>query len=306
MRYAGEGTQENPYIPADFTGFLHCISQAGCYVKLESDIDAAADPDYEGIIEEPVVFNCKICYADSLKKIIGVTVNTANAVQIPGGTRENAKAIRNIGFFNWSHKQISSSTAALIRIGNFVTMQGCAVSTQSAGSAISIFDSYSNVEIAVHRCSFHVKFAGANTGKVIAVSGGASVSFTRCNFILDGADIPLSLIGASFFCNNSIAFSQIGIVIKNSVLTNSEDDVSVPVFGSSAFSGFNYCVFEDSCISSLSSGVSLKTYSTNQGLTLFCTNGIENLSVEESANCKTVTEAQLKDADYLTEIGFFP
>jgi hypothetical protein len=302
MRYSGEGTQENPYIPEDFTGFLHCIAQTDSYVKLESDIDAAADSGYEGILYEPVMFNCKKCYADSLKKIIGVTVNAANAIDIPSGTSENSKIIQNIGFFNWSHKQSSSSSASLIRIGIYVAMLGCPVSAQSVGSTKSIFSAYSSGQITIFRCSFHVKFSGANIGAVV---NGSGLSTTCCNFILDGAAINLS--SNWFFYSDGPTFSQVGIVVKNSVLTSGDSSANIVVFGNSSSNGFNYCVFENNCTGSLSADVSLKTTSDGrQGLTLFCTNGIEHLSVLESTSCKSITEAQLKDAAYLAEIGFFP
>lgn len=303
MRYSGQGTQESPYIPEDFTGFLHCIAQTDSYVKLESDIDAGNDPDYEGLLDESVVFNCKECYADSLKKIIGVTVCAEHAIQIPGGASENRKIIRNIGFFNWSHKQRGTNAVALIRIGNYVTMLGCPVSAQSAGSTMSIFSTYSNLQMTVFRCSFHVRFSGANAGQVI---NGNGISVTRCNFILD--DVAINLSSSSWFCvsTSGIVCSQVGIIVKNSVLTSGNSGGNYIVFGSNNSSGYNYCVFEDNCTGSLSVDISFKTSSTSQGLTLFCTNGIEHLSVLDSVNCKSLTEAQLKDADYLTEIGFFP
>lgn len=304
MRYSGEGTQENPYIPEDFTGFLHCIAQADSYVKLESDIDAAADADYEGLLYEPVEFNCKKCYADTLKKIIGVTVNAANAINIPEGTSENSKIIQNIGFFNWSHKQSGSSSVSLIRIGNYVAMLGCPVSAQSVGSTKSIFTCRSNVQMTIFRCSFHVKFSGANIGAVV---NGSGLSVTCCNFILDGAAINLSSsIWFTQSGNPSSGYSQVGIVVKNSVLTSDGSSGNFTTFGSNNSTGFNYCVFESNCTGSLSADISLKTYISKQGLTLFCTNGIEHLSVLESTNCKSITEAQLKDAAYLAEIGFFP
>ena len=304
MRYSGEGTQGNPYIPEDFTGFLHCIAQTDSYVKLESDIDAAADSDYEGILYEPVVFNCKECYADSLKKIIGVTVNAANAINIPAGTRENSKIIQNIGFFNSAHKQSGSSTVSLIRIGNCVAMLGCPVSAQSVGSTKSIFYTYGSAEMTIFRCSFHVKFSGANIGAVV---NGSGLSVTCCNFILDGAAIDLS--SNNWFATGGTPYSkysQVGIVVKNSVLTSNGSGGNFTIFGGNSSTGFNYCVFESNCTGSLSADISMKVSSQYQGLTLFCTNGIEHLSVLESTNCKSITEAQLKDAAYLAEIGFFP
>ena len=301
MRYSGEGTQENPYIPSDFTGFLHCIAQTDSHVKLESDIDTMNDPDYEGRLDEPVVFNCKECYADSLKKIISVTVLAVNAVQIPSGTSANAKTIRNIGFFNWSHKQVSDNTTAFIKIGNYVTMWGCPVSAQSVGSKVSVLSAYSNTGMTVSRCSFNMKFAGANSGTVVSASGG--ISLVRCNFILDGAAIAVS---TNFFCSTGAVCTQVGIVVKNAVLTSGSSAQSITFFGNQNSTGFNYLAFEDNCTGSLSADVSLKMYNTGQGLTLFCTNSIEHLLVAELSNCKSLTEAQLKDADYLTEIGFFP
>lgn len=304
MRYSGEGTQENPYIPEDFTGFLHCIAQADSYVKLASDIDAAADSDYEGILYEPVEFNCKKCYADTLKKIIGVTVNAANAIDIPEGTSENSKIIQNIGFFNWSHKQSGSSSVSLIRIGNYVAMLGCPVSAQSVGSTKSIFTCRNNAQMTIFRCSFHVKFSGANIGSVV---NGSGLSVTCCNFILDGAAINLS--SSIWFASSGTPYSdysQVGIVVKNSVLTSDGSSGNFTIFGGNSSTGFNYCVFESNCTGSLSADISMKVSSQYQGLTLFCTNGIEHLSVLESTNCKSITEAQLKDAAYLAEIGFFP
>lgn len=304
MRYSGEGTQGNPYIPEDFTGFLHCIAQTDSYVKLESDIDAAADSDYEGILYEPVVFNCKECYADSLKKIIGVTINAANAINIPAGTRENSKIIQNIGFFNWAHKQSGSSTVSLIRIGNCVAMLGCPVSAQSVGSTKSIFYTYGSAEMTIFRCSFHVKFSGANIGAVV---NGSGLSVTCCNFILDGAAIDLS--SNNWFATGGTPYSkysQVGIVVKNSVLTSNGSGGNFTTFGGNSSTGFNYCVFESNCTGSLSADISMQVSIQSQGLILFCTNGIEHLSVLESTNCKSITEAQLKDAAYLAEIDFFP
>ena len=136
MRYSGEGTQENPYIPEDFTGFLHCIAQTDSYVKLESDIDAAADSGYEGILYEPVTFNCKECYADELKKIIGATVCANNAFYVGSSESDNRKSVRNIGFIDWSFKQngnTSNGAGNLFKIGDYFTLYGCSFSVQSAG-----------------------------------------------------------------------------------------------------------------------------------------------------------------------------
>ena len=43
MKYTGTGTQADPYVPTDITGFLYCVAQAGTYVKLVSDIHAGND-----------------------------------------------------------------------------------------------------------------------------------------------------------------------------------------------------------------------------------------------------------------------
>ena len=93
-------------------------------------------------------------------------------------------------------------------------------------------------------------------------------------------------------------------MIKNAVLKY-DGSATKKVFGINANSAFNYLVFETSCTSEISGTLTVEN-NNNQGLTLFVTNGIEKLTASERTTCHSITEAQLKDADYLTEIGFFP
>lgn len=304
MRYSGEGTQENPYIPEDFTGFLHCIAQTDSYVKLESDIDAAADSGYEGILYEPVTFNCKECYADELKKIIGATVCANNAFYVGSSGSDNRKSVRNIGFIDWSFKQngnTSNGAGNLFKIGDYFTLYGCSFSVQSAGQNRGLIYFSGTAAPSVSRCAFYVKYSESTTNG--AISG--SVKLDRCNFILDGGTVPM---GSDFFgpgnSGASVLCTQVGVVIKNAVLKY-DGSATKKAFGINANSAFNYLVFETSCTSEISGTITVEN-NNNQGLTLFVTNGIEKLTASERTTCHSITEAQLKDADYLTEIGFFP
>lgn len=307
MRYSGEGTQENPYIPEDFTGFLHCIAQADSYVKLASDIDAAADSDYEDILYEPVEFNCKKCYADSLKKIIGVTVSADNAI-VTSGMEEYRQEISNIGFFNWSFKQSgnsgTSSVGALIKAEKNLSIAGCLFSAQSVGRNMSVLNNGSYTSTIYH-CSFAIQYDGADSGRLIY---GNNVDVRQCNFILDGGTFNFNSTPL-FFPTTASAFRHVGIVIRNAIIAKAPNGTySHNIFPNNSQSACNYFVVESNCQSTATGG-EVKLYNNAGGLTLYSLNFTDEFSVwsvTESSVCKSLTAAQMQDADYLASIGFLP
>ncbi len=309
MRYSGQGTQESPYIPEDFTGFLHCIAQTDSYVKLESDIDAAADSGYDGILYEPVTFNCQKCYAESLKKIIGVTVSADNAI-VTSGMEEGQQEISNIGFLNWSFKQSGNtgtgSVGSLIKAGKNFSLAGCPFSVQSVGRNMAVLNNTASTASMIYRCSFVMRYDGADSGRVLY---GNNVNVEQCNFILDGGTFTFAT-NSWFYPSGVSVFRHVGIVIRNALIAKgSNGSYSISVFPNNSQCACNYLVLESNCQNAATGGA-VNLYNNAGGLTLYSLNFTDEFasvwSVTESNVCKSLTEAQLKDAAYLAEIGFFP
>ena len=304
MRYSGEGTQASPYIPEDLTGFLYCIAQPASYVKLESDIDAAADSGYEGILYEPVTFSCKECRADSLKKIIGVTVMADNMLVMPAS--ETVRSVRNIGFLDWSFKQVSAPSnekGYLIFANKNTVFSGCPFSVQDVGKCRGLgWCSTGEGSPQFSDCSFVIEHIGESQANSDIFHN--IVSLNRCSLILDGGNLN---IGSNFLNNNAYSlFRQVGILIRDTILTSGSSASTVRPFSGNASSCYNYLAFESNCTSNIQAA-GVKLSNRTSGMTLYVTNNLENLSVDSGAAlCYDLTEAQIKDADYLAGIGFFP
>lgn len=259
MAYTGTGTEANPFIPDTLTSFLECISVAEAYVRLDTDIDAADDPDYGGILYEPVTFKCFKCFGNNgIKKINGVIVRASNMIVVDNRYDSEGKiiygndvvgnSIYNVAFTNWVHK---ASTTATMGEPSIVLMYNadlnmCQFSFEKDGSSKSFLNFYDYAYI--ENVSFYVKATGCTKSLWCMHSTGATnYTVKKCNFNIDGGAFAVS---SPLFVSSSasnIKLSEIGVVWKHAIfdLKYPSSNANMYFFGSGKNSGGNYIVFPD-------------------------------------------------------------
>lgn len=284
MTYTGTGTQADPYIPEDFTGFLYCAAQAGCYVKLASDIHAGDDPGYSGEMVA-VEIACKEIYADTLTEIEGITVYDESF--LTHGEVNAVRTYRNLYFKNCEHLLPATNT-----VKSFL----------SAETTSSFKDTFEN-------CLFSMRAVGSGAPKY-SFSNNSYHSLIRCAVDFTST---ISEMGQEFFCQANVSYSN--FIIRNALKQGvrfrslNRSAVILENFNTSLISIYLattavYSYFALVNPSFTGSAPVIKVGTSSDLALLAVQNPTGNYSADDSLTA--VTPEQLKSKQYLTEIGFLP
>ena len=289
MAYTGTGTEQDPYLVSTFTDFITCAAVSGAYVKVVADIDAADDELYSGEIEDTVTIACAKLYADTKKKIEGITCKNSDFF-----TMTSAGTIENIQLLNMCHK--------ITTTGNFIVASVVGSTLKNVDASIAINGAcpgyklhYGNENVSIEHCAFDLDLANNES----TIAGGSTVSMRSiaigrtqyCNIIIRNGSI------------NQVSSCQLvdsyatTVIFVNCHLTNNDTYV---------FDTCEWCyrVYKN-CTSSYET-LRLRNTSVHRcliskedcsfGMTLY----------QNTDPTEIVTPEQLRSKEYLTEIGFLP
>lgn len=284
----GDGTENNPFIPETLTEFIQAVGDSNRpYVELDHDILANEDSNYTGELSSPIQI-----YAQRLNgngySVKGVTVNSASAiiVQTEGAFQI---LIENISFLNFFHKRTNPDYTLSRGGSNSVLFKNCFFSIRSE----SIADVPCNrfcYGIIFERCGINFR---SDRRRPSYPRNGVLVSstFNQCTVIIDNINPIIHYTGE--FVITDVTSYQTVFIFKNMAAG----------FYSGAFMygnhTYGYVVVELTSADkegSLSVPSGTQFYSclinkTDKGITLGGT---------------SITLEQLKDKDYLIDIGWLP
>lgn len=292
MAYTGTGTQADPYVVTTFTDFLTCVAQDGVYVKVDADIDAAAE-GYDYI--EPINVAARKVYADSMKKISNVTIEGNAVMEFTSSSTQaiDVPSVMRLHLENWAWKAASNpyiiSHVPIMFHRNLSTIgvvRYCKVSISTTAQT-----SDTNVKLqgrmAIMDSAFVMQLHGGQLLPQINNSDTKEKTTIRIEGS-EGATYPASNSSGNRFgyCTNA------GIILKGMTITGNP--------GFNGGNGFGYMVFED-CVMPSSGTV----YAVNQS-NLICFAGTTDASGMTLNGGTQITQAQLKDKSYLQSIGWLP
>ena len=331
MAYTGTGTQADPYVVTTGLSLIECIRKgSGLYIKVANDIDFANEDDYTGKISGTLDLSASHLYADTPKNIYGLTVEGESFFH--GGDVFNGNAyLENVNFLNCVFKQttITGRNGGIFdgNNGNWAMYtNNCKFSFVAAMSTYTypIF-SY----VICTDSSFYINIASANplqpfkeydfTGDHQPIN-----RFTRCNIVIDGAKYKTPANGATPGLVQTTASSSYGTTIKldtSSLIFKDCDITAVPASGElfilyvqgtvPSFLDNSYVAFLNCTVNgqSTNSGTPFTltghTVSYPPTGTLAIT-AADNMTVGTGSTVKPITISNLKDKNYLIDIGFLP
>lgn len=289
MAYTGTGTEADPYLVSTFTDFITCAAVSGAYVKVVADIDAADDELYSGEIEDTITIACTKLYADTKKKIEGITCKNSDFF-----TMTSAGTIENIQLLNMCHK--------ITTTGNFIVASIVGSNLKNVDASIAINGAcpgyklhYGNENVSIEHCAFDLDSTNnesiiAGTSSSVGLRALSNGRMRYCNVIIRNGAV--NLLG-SFQLLNAYATS---VIFINCRFVNGD---------MYAFYSCEWCyrVFKQCTCSS-----KLKVRSSNVHRCLISKEDCEfEMEIYSDTDpTEIVTPEQLKSKEYLTEIGFLP
>lgn len=283
MAYTGTGTEEDPFLVSSFSDFLYCISVNSAYIKIINDIDTKDDPDYIGDLTSPITLQCRKIYADDRKTINGITVVSDHFMKKSNNTFTTTDIV-NINFLNCAHQIVSTSnmTNKYTLFGEYggITFNECSISISiSGGSNVPML---SNDSINLVRSSAYFE-----------IISGASQRYFYAPIIYE----------SSIHIKGGILYNNVGVCLysgfRSSIIL---ENVTINVNGTHEM--LSHCDFVYIAIVNpiiIRSFIAGLTYSSN--CLLACDSDLITTSNE---NLKKITLDQMKDKEYLHEIGFLP
>lgn len=286
MAYTGTGTQADPFVVTTFADFLTCVAQDGVYVKVDADIDAAA----EGLgYIEPIDVKAVEVYGtsgDTLRKISNVTVEGS---YIFTSSYAPVQLISRLHLENWTWKAVHP--AVMFNKGNSqgINVQYCKMSVSVTADSVS-------TSVRLKRYSHTADSAFVmqmrNCGNFVpCTSTSSDEGFRNTTISIDGNGTSTLVAGTSSsnrwqYCANT------GIVLKNMEVTGAP--------GFNGGDGFSYLVFEDCTLPGSSAIYAVKESN------LICFAGTTSDESARVSSGTVVTQSQLKDKAYLQQIGWLP
>lgn len=274
----GTGTQADPYIPTTLTEWLTAVGTIGAYVAMDSDINAADDPDYTGELSSQIAFNCYSMDGHD-HTIRGITVRAGYFLK---KSSNGSSYIKNIYMLDMAHKK-GNNNAYLM-----------------AGGTIYQFIYFENVRI-----SSKISVDGG------AVDIGFRISLTNCaiNIEYDG----VGFCGAALF--NDVRTYKTTVYVQNVASTNT---ITVQLTGSCTVSGLvlespsnqitlistTTCQYNYYAVTNSPNNLAINC-GYRGTVDLVAVDGTD-ADVTLQSGWTQCTIAQLKDKEYLSSIGWLP
>lgn len=291
----GDGTENNPFIPETLTEFIQAVGNfredgERPYVELNKDILANEDPNYTGELSSPITI-LAVNLNGNGHCIKGVTIKASNILYFDTNLSPSiAQAyIHDISFLNFFHKRINDRTSISTSSISSVKFKNCFFSIRSE----SIADVPCNrfcYGIIFERCGINFR---SDRRRPSYPRNGVLVSstFNQCTVIIDNINPIIHYTGE--FVITDVTSYQTVFIFKN---------MAAGFYAGAFMYGnhtYGYVVVELTSADkegSLSVPSGTQFYSclinkTDKGITLGGT---------------SITLEQLKDKDYLIDIGWLP
>lgn len=311
MSYSGTGTQQDPYLVNNFTDFLTCAFEDGAFVKITEDIYASADENYTGSLgDDYIKIGAQEIYADEPKKIHGITCEGNYFIQFLQSNNDHT--VKNIQFVDCSFKPLANyaSSASILyadtSVGYFME-SALSIEYVYQSSASTFAGSITNASrgkaIRATLSSFDIAYHITDNKNTI--SDFRVCSLDRCNVILRNYFLNTASatdehkfagMHSSYPINDT---SFILINLADTYHVSHPDDSSFRQIGIGNASN-SYIVIADSDLQHLK----LNTLSGSSNV-LACYSNCTNVE-EGGIGYIKVTPEQLKNEDYLRQIGFLP
>jgi hypothetical protein len=319
------GTELNPYEPVTYNDLLAAIQTQNLYVKLTKNFDFKESPAYRYGLSGELHFDCAKLYADNADQsgtkyyISGLVINGDLSIRcafyMNGSTATSSGClVDNIAFINCCLNGGNTSSTmydAFISRSNSSTTQpftfnNCQFSLLIRGTYFVTFVYHiSNNGIIVNNCSAYIKFVSSNNcfGANGLLGSYALESMTGCTFQLYVNRNQFSAnIGWPIYKN----LSNCTAYLKLNDYTSGIISGTYNVFGS----GDNHSCYIIDIVrcgdaQTLNCGVNM----TGTGVSILDKDLLDNAGVTISAtgtHIKLLTTQQMKDEDYLVDIGFLP
>lgn len=276
----GTGTQADPFIPATLTELVTAVGTIGAYVALDSDIDAAKDPEYtDGLYNTISWAAADVDGRDH--SLIGVTMFQATLIQT---TRIGT--LRNIIIRNCALKRGTSSGIIINGYNGILN-----ISNSTMGFKVDS-EAGSNACVASHinctDCSMTVEYTGdasttANVDTILERS-----NFTRTTILLRGLTSSKQIRLLSW----QASMERSAIIMENTSIG------SMYIAYNSTSYLYSYVAF----IGSLSSG----NITCNIDATTSIVATDSEIGITTTYGWTIATIDQMKDKDWLTSVGFLP
>lgn len=283
MAYTGTGTEEDPFLVSVFSDFLYCISVSGAYIKIINDIDTKDDPDYIGDLTSPITLQCRKIYADDRKTINGITVVSDHFMKKSNSTFATTDIV-NINFLNCAHQIVSTSNFA---------------------NKYTLYGEYGGITFT--ECSLSISIS---SGVYVPLLSNNSIYLVRSSAYFEIISVGMSglfyvpkIYESSIHIKGGTLYNDLGVCLydgfRSSIIL---ENVTINTTGSHTM--LSHCDFvyiaivNPTIIKNCTAGLS---YSSN--CLLACDS---DLIVSQNNNLKKVTLNQMKDKEYLHEIGFLP
>lgn len=322
------GTELNPYEPVTYNDLLAAIQTQNLYVKLTKNFDFKESPAYRYGLSGEIYFDCAKLYADNADQsgtkyyVSGLVVNGDSSAKCAfyfNGTTATSSGclVDNIAFINCclnggNQGSVYSQYDSFISRSNSSTTQlftfnNCQFSLLIRGTySVTFIHHTSNNGIIVNNCSAYIKFVSSNNcfGSNGLLGSYALGNMTGCTFQLYvNRNQFLSNTGWSIYKNlrNCTAY------LKLNDYTSSSITGTYGVFGTN--SDDHSCYILDIVRKGEAQTVKCDTSSVGTGVSILDKDLLDSAGVTISAtgpHIKLLTTQQMKDQDYLVDVGFLP
>ena len=201
MAYTGTVTEADPYLVSTMADFVECASKSFAYVKIIANIDASQEDEFKDGYDNAISINAYL-YADGIKKIENVTINSGNMLIANNGT-----TIENIFFKNWNHHK---TTGGISVYTMYTTFRYCFFSMEmnddTFGCGLLGKNNSSGSDSNFINCVFHVKFTSGTllTASYIAMLNYVAVN--ECTFWFENLAVNSNYIAGPYAGVTECAF----------------------------------------------------------------------------------------------------
>lgn len=298
MAYTGTGTEQDPYLVDNLTDFLTCIAISGAYVKVISDIDAADDESYTGLLTSKIQVNCRKLYADTEKKITGIVIQDEHFLSINPMYCDVDK--------------IWFKDCKLKAPGAVAGLAVCLISSNDGNTVCS-----------VDGLKFSLQVSGTSVGNFYTfVSGGGGAKKIRNSGVdVTFADSTVTFISTGYYVSeiettnfvyrnakwggsSNQYFTERTKMTNCTIVLDSPACSSTILVGDNAGSGYPWSYCYVALVNPTGSNTPIKN-----GTLANCYFTIENADGNFDTSAVSdiiITPEHLRDRDYLISVGFLP
>lgn len=300
MAYTGTGTEQDPYLVDNLTDFLTCIAISDAYVKVIDDIDASNDENYDIELDSYISFRCTECYADEPKTIRGIVVRSIYFIQTGKINR-----IENLFFVDCEHKKTADyATINMPYTGTLFINCGFSMRILEYGNRPFFSQAGSSSAVHFENCAFDIDFlySGVNSNNNNVMS---SCNLYKCNVILRNARLSQNYI--------IYKANYTSLILYNATPLISVNVSAYPIITAFYSASYSYIAVIGWTATPSDSELLDVRYaggaSGMQHVLAYCTKDSEEDDVGKFTAytpMSKLTAEQLRNNEYLTQIGFIP